>query len=122
MLITTYGGCDDEDMRRLCDSGTLLFKYYERRLRVMQEIVAAAEAGEGLDLEVYWQAILHHDPQAPGCTHLETRPEGIELFTFGAFAQLPREGRSFRRLLARDQGSLRYACDNPAVESRYCFV
>jgi len=44
------------------------------------------------------------------------------LFTFGAFAQLPREGRSFRRVLARAKGGLRYACENPAVESRYCFV
>ena len=47
VLVSTYGGCDDEDMRRLCDSGTPLFKYYERRLQVMKEIVAAAEADVG---------------------------------------------------------------------------
>ena len=122
VLITTYGGCEDEDMRALCDTSTALFGYYERRLQVMKEIVAEAEAGDGLDLEVFWRAILHHDKQAPGCTHLETKPAGIELFTFGAFAELPREGRSFRRIVARVDGGLRYGCETPVVESRYRYV
>ena len=122
VLVTTYGGCDDEDMRNLCDTTTPVFKYYERRLQVMKEIVAAAEAGDGLDLDVYWKALLHHDPQAPGCTHLETRPDGVELFTFGGFAVLPREGRRFSRIIARQDGGLRYACANPAVETRYRFT
>ena len=81
-----------------------------------------AEAGEGLDLDVYWRSILHHDEEAPGCTHQETRPEGIELFTFGAYAHLPREGRSLARTLARVDGGLRYGCETPAVESRWRFT
>jgi hypothetical protein len=122
VLITTYGGCEEEDMRALCDTSTALFVYYERRLQVMKEIVAEAEAGEGLDLDVYWRSILHHDEEAPGCTHQETRPEGIELFTFGAYAHLPREGRSLARTLARVDGGLRYGCETPAVESRWRFT
>ena len=120
VLITTYGGCEDEDMRRLTDTATLLFKYYERRLRVMKEIVAEAE--DRLDLEVFWRALLHHDPQAPGCQHRENQPPGVELITFGGFALLPGEGRHFRRTIARQNGGLRYACGNPPVESRYCFA
>ena len=85
-------------------------------------IVAGAEAGDGLDLQVYWRAILHHDEQAPGCTHLETKPAGIELFTFGASAYLPREDRSFSRTIARVDGGLRYGCETPAVESRWRFI
>ncbi len=120
VLITTYGGCEDEDMRALCNTSSALFTYYERRLQVMKEIVA--EAGEGLDLNVYWRSILHHDEEAPSCTHLQARPEGIELFTFGAFAYLPREGRSLARTLARVDGGLRYGCEMPAVESRWRFI
>ena len=71
---------------------------------------------------MYWKALLHHDPQAPGCTHLEARPEGVELFTLGGFAVLPREGRRFSRLIARQDGGFRYACANPAVETRYRFT
>lgn len=122
VLVTTYGGCEDEDMRALCDTSNPLFKYYQRRLKVMKEIVAEAEAGDGLDLEVFWRAILHHDAQAPGCTHLETKPEGVELFTFGAFARLPREERSFSKILARVDGGLRYGCQTPVVESRYRYL
>ena len=122
VLIATYGGCEDADMRALCDTDTALFKYYERRLQVMKRIVAEAEAGGGLDLDVYWRAILHHDEEAPGCTHLETKPAGIELFTFGAFAHLPREQRSISKTIARVDGDLRYGCEVPAVERRYHFL
>ena len=122
VLITTYGGCEDSDMRLLCNTNSALFKYYQRRLQVMKEIVAEAEAGSGLDIDVFWRAILHHDEQAPGCTHLETKPAGIELFTFGAFAHLPREMRSISKTIARDDGSLHYSCEVPAVESRYRFL
>ena len=122
VLIATYGGCEDADMRVLCDTNTALFKYYERRLQVMKEIVAEAEAGGGLDLEVYWRAILHHDEEAPGCTHLETKPPGIELVTFGAFAHLPREQRSISKTIARVDGGLRYGCEVPTVERRYRFL
>ena len=120
VLITTYGGCEDEDMRRLTDTSTPLFNYYKRRLRVMKGIVAAAEGR--LDLEVFWRALLHHDPLAPGCQHRESLPPGVELITFGGFALLPAEGRHFRRTIARENGGLRYTCENPPVESRYRFA
>ena len=120
VLITTYGGCEDEDMRRWCDTSTPLFGYYQRRLQVMKEIVI--QAGERLDLEVFWKSLLHHDSQAPGCTHRENKPPGVELFTFGGFALLSGEGRSFSRTIARENGRIRYACANPVVESRYRFA
>ena len=120
VLITTYGGCEDEDMRRLTDTGTPLFNYYERRLRVMKQIVAESEGR--LDLEVFWSALLHHDTLAPGCQHRESLPPGVELITFGGFALLTAEGRHFKRTIARENGGLRYACENPAVERRYCFA
>ena len=122
VLATTYGGCDDEDMRGLCDISQPIFKYYERRLQVMKGIIAEAEASDDLGIEAYWRAQLHHDPVAPGCQHLDTMPSGVELLTFGAAANLPAEGRRFSRTLARDNGGYRYACENPAVENRYRFA
>lgn len=119
VLISTYGGCDDEDMRRLTDVTTPLFGYYQRRLGVMKEI--AVEAGDELDLEVFWRALLHHDPQAPGCQHREDLPPGVELFNMGGFALLPRGGRYIKRIIARENGRFRYACANTPVESFFSF-
>ena len=122
VLITTYGGCEDEDMMAFCDTSTPVFKYCARRLKVMKEVVDEAEKAGGLSLDVYWDSVLHHDPEAPGCTHLETRPDDIELFTFGAFAVLPREGRALKRIVSRENGGLRYGCQNRAVESRVAYL
>ncbi|MBI4532039.1 MAG: hypothetical protein HY709_11035, partial [Candidatus Latescibacteria bacterium] len=119
VLISTYGGCDDEDMRRLTDTTTPLFRYYQRRLGVMKEIVA--EAGTNLSLDLFWKALLHHDPQAPGCQHRETRPPGVELFHVGGFVLLPGEGRYLKRIIAWENGTLRYACSNTPVEAHYSF-
>ena len=121
VLVTTYGGCDDPHMRDLCDTSTSLFEYYDRRIEVMRQIVDEAEAGDGLDLEVYWQSVLHHDPQAPGCTHKETRPPGIDLYTFGAFALLPQAGRWLYKRISKENGEVRYSCENRAVETRFRF-
>ena len=66
VMVSTYGGCDDEDLRKLCDQTTPYFKYYERRLVVMKQVLAQAEAGDGLNLQAMWDCMLHHDPEAPG--------------------------------------------------------
>ena len=92
-----------------------MFKYYQRRLTVMKRIVAEADE---LSLDLYWRALLHHE-QAPGCQHLETRPPGVNLMTFGGFAALPREGRYLTRIIGRDQNGLRYACQNQPAEALY---
>jgi hypothetical protein len=118
VLITTYGGCDDEDLRRLTDMTTPLFRYYERRLAVMKQVVAEAEAEGALDVDVYWRSVLHHDAQAPGCQHVEREPEGAELLTMGASAQLPLQGRRLTRTIARDGDRILPACETPVVESR----
>ena len=117
LVISTYGGCDDEDMRKMCDLTNPLFKYYQRRLGVMKEILAAAEAGDGIDGEVFWKAMLHHDAEAPGCQHRDTMPPGVELFTHVAAYTLPAEGRSFRRVMARDTGRVLYPCSVPVIET-----
>jgi hypothetical protein len=119
VLISTYGGCEDEDMRRLTDTTTPIFIYYQKRLGVMKGIVAEAE--DHLNLGIFWKALLHHDPQAPGCQHRETRPPGVELFNFGGFALLPREGRYLNRTIAWEGETLRYACSNIPAEARYHF-
>lgn len=122
VLVTTYGGCVDPDMRALCDTESAVFKYHDRRLEVMKRIVDNAAVTRGLNEQVYWESVLHHDPEAPGCTHRETRPAGIELFTFGAFCVFPRECRSLRRIVSRDGDGLRYGCQNPPVHSRWKYL
>ena len=120
VLISTYGGCEDEGLRKLCDTGTPVFQYYERRLAVMKEVMA--QAGGRPDLETYWAALLHHDPQAPGCQHRENMPPGVELFTLGGSALLLRERRILDRTIAREESGIRYVCANPPVETRYRFA
>ena len=122
VLVTTYGGCVDPDMRALCDTESPVFKYHDRRLEVMEQIVEEADANGGLNEQVYWDSVLHHDPEAPGCTHFETRPPGVELFTFGAFCVFPRECRQLRKIVSRDGDGLRYGCENPPVISRWKYL
>jgi len=122
VLITTYGGCEDADMRRLTDTSTPLFHYYERRLEVMKQVVAEAQAEGPLDVEVYWKSVLHHDTRAPGCQHLDRIPEGIELFTMGATAQLPRQGRRLGRTIARVGERIVPPCETTVVESLFRYV
>lgn len=122
VLITTYGGVVDPDMQALCHTESPVFKYHDRRLEVMEQIVAEAEANGGLNEQVYWDSVLHHDPQAPGCTHMETRPPGVELFTFGAFCVFPRECRQLRKIVSRDGDGLRYGCDNPPMIDRWKYL
>ena len=117
-LTSTYGGCDDEEMRRLCDTDNPLFKYYERRVSVMREILAEGEANGGIDGEVFWKAMLNHDEHGAGCQHRETMPAGVELFTHVAYYVLPAEKRIFRRAIARDNGRVLYPCQVPVVEVR----
>ena len=118
VLVSTYGGCDDEDMKRMCDTSNPLFKYYERRVGAMREILAEAEAGCGIDGQAFWDSMLNHDEHGAGCQHRETMPEGIELFTHVAYYWLPAERRSFRRAIARDKGTVLYPCEVPVVEVR----
>jgi hypothetical protein len=117
-LISTYGGCDDEKMRRMCDTENPLFKYYERRIGMMRQILAQGEANGGIDGEVFWNAMLNHDEQGAGCQHRETMPTGVELFTHVAYYVLPAQNRVFRRAIARDNGHVLYPCQVPIVEVR----
>ena len=117
-LISSYGGCDDEGLRRLCDTKTRIFKYYERRLAVMKQILAEAAADGGIDGDVFWRAMLHHDENAPGCQHRDNMPEGVALFTHVAGYTLPAEGRSFRRVIARENGEVLYPCSVESIEPR----
>ena len=118
VLISTYGGCDDEQMRRLCDTDNPLFKYYERRVSVMRAILAEGEAQGGIDGELFWRAMLNHDEEGAGCQHRETMPPGIELFTHVAYYYLPAEKRTLHRAIARDKGRVLYPCEVPTVEIR----
>ena len=122
VVVSTYGGCDDEDMRRLCDTKNPYFRYYERRLAVMKEILMEAETNGCLGVDAFWRSMLHHDPQAGGCQHRDTMPEGVELFTHCAAATLPAEGRQLNRRIARHNGSVRYPCDVPPQEVRFQFT
>ena len=117
-LTSTYGGCDDEEMRRLCDTDNPLFKYYERRVSVMREILAEGEAKGGIDGEIFWNAMLNHDEEGAGCQHRETMPRGVELFTHVAYYVLPAEKRSVGRAIARDKGRVLYPCEVPIIEVR----
>ena len=118
VLTSTYGGCDDERMRSLCDTDSLMFKYYERRVGTMREILADGEANGGINDEVFWRAMLNHNDEGAGCQHRETMPEGVELFTHVAYYYLPAEKRSFRRAIASDNGHVLYPCQVPVVEVR----
>ena len=122
VMVSTYGGCDDEDLRKLCDQTTPYFKYYERRLVVMKQVLAQAEAGDGLNLQAMWDCMLHHDPEAPGCQHIETLPTGVELFTHEASAWYPAKGWKFKRRFATENGTVRWPCSVPDQETRWRFV
>ena len=117
-LTSTYGGCDDERMRSLCDTDNPLFAYYERRVGLMREILAAGEANGGIDGEVFWKAMLNHDEEGAGCQHREAMPTGVELFTHVAYYYLPAQKRTFRRAIASDNGRVLYPCEVPIVEVR----
>ena len=84
----------------------------------MKQILEEAEAGSGIDGEVFRKAMLHHDELAPGCQHRDRMPEGVNLFTHTASYTLPAEGRSFNRVIARDNGKVLYPCSVPPVEIR----
>ena len=122
VLVSTYGGCDDEDMRRLCDTANPYFRYYERRVGVMRQIFGEAEAGDGLSMQALWDSMLHHDEEAAGCQHRETMPRGVELFTHVGTAILPAEGVRLTRQIATEKGEVRYPCSVPALESRWRFA
>ena len=122
VLVSTYGGCDDEDMRRLCDTENPYFKYYERRVGVMRQILDEADAGAGLSLQTFWDSMLHHDEEAGGCQHRDKMPKGVELFTHVGSAILPEEGVRLTRLIASEKGEVRYPCSVPDQESRWVFA
>ncbi len=117
-VTSTYGGVEDEELRRLCDTDNPLFKYYQRRVHVMRQTLADGEANGGIDGEVFWKAMLNHDENGAGCQHRETMPTGVELFTHVAYYVLPAEKRVFRRTIGRDNGRVLYPCEVPVVEVR----
>ena len=117
-MTSTYGGVEDEELRHLCDTDNPLFKYYQRRVRVMRQTLADGEANGGIDGEVFWKAMLNHDEKGAGCQHRETMPTGVELFTHIAYYVLPAEKRVFRRTIGRDNGRGLYPCEVPVVEVR----
>ena len=118
-LTSTYGGVDDEGLRQLCDTENPLFKYYERRVSVMRDILAEGEANGGIDGEVFWNAMLNHDEAGAGCQHRDAMPTGVELFTHIAYYVLPTQKRSFRRAIGRDNDRVLYPCEVPIVEVRH---
>jgi len=117
-LTSTYGGVDDDKLRALCDTSNPLFEYYERRVGAMRRLLAEGEANGRIDGEVFWQAMLNHEEGGAGCQHRETMPDGVELFTHVAYYHLPAEKRTFRRMLASDNGRVLYPCEVPVVEVR----
>ncbi|MDP6946501.1 MAG: hypothetical protein QF464_20295, partial [Myxococcota bacterium] len=60
-----------------------------------------------------WKPPGEADPPGVGL-----EPEGAELLTMGASAQLPLQGRRLTRTIARDGDRILPACETPVVESR----
>jgi hypothetical protein len=123
-VVTTYGGCDSEPMRRLTDTTSDLFRFYQKRLAKMREIGAAAESAGRLGIEALWDMVLHHDPEAPGCVHKDTRPMGIAMVFFGCFGTEYRveddgsvHGRQHRRTIIWEGDEITWACKAEPVVS-----
>lgn len=118
---TTYGGCDDATMRDICDTSSPVFRYYERRHGRMDEIISNAVAD--LSVATLWDAMLHHDAEAPGCQHVETLAQGVDLLTVAAWVVVPRRGRRLSRNIDFDGECVSsYICTNPTTEVRFQFA
>lgn len=125
--VTTYGGCDSEPMRRLTDTSTGVHRFYERRLARMREIGAAAESAGRLGIEALWEMVLHHDPEAPGCVHADTRPVGVALVCCGCFGTEYRveddgtvRGSRYEKTLRWDGEEIAWACGvEPILTSQF---
>ena len=122
VLVSTYGGCDDPDMRRLCDTANPYFRYYERRVGIMRQILDAAVAAGVPTIDDFWASMLHHDEAAGGCQHRDCMPPGVELFTHAGTAILPEEGRRLSRSIATEKGEVRYPCSVPERETCWIFA
>lgn len=125
--VTTYGGCDSEPMRRLTDTSTVLYRFYQKRVAKMREIGAAAEKAGRLGMEALWETVLHHDPEAPGCVHFDNRPPGLGLVCFGCSGREYRveedgavRGRLHQRYLLWEGDKITWACQvEPAVVEEF---
>lgn len=111
---STYAGCENEDLKKLCDTASPRFKYYRKRYDWMQRTVS--EAKGNLSLEVVWKMLTGHAPGGAMCQHHDSLPPGLCIVTLGVWAVLLKEGRRLVRNAYKEGKDWVYPCSVEQVE------
>lgn len=98
ITFNTYGGCQSPKLRRYCDQSHPQWKYYDKRMSRMSQIVE--DHRDRLGVDVAWKMLLDRTPGGEVCQHIDTRPPGISFVTLRNYVLAPAMGRYWVRTVA----------------------
>ena len=115
VVFNTWGGATAPELRALCDPENYLFQMYDKRMEFMWRL--AREAGDELNEEVMWRAMLDHDSN--WCNHHDSLPRGVSLWNVGCVLFKLATGEQESRMTYWDGTRFVHPCEVEPVHTTF---